>query len=189
MIVAELTVTGEVPVDVSVSDCVVAVFTVTLPKLRLAALSVNCGLGAATLVPLRVTWAEDPVDELLLIVIWPLPVPVDVGRYCTCSVSDCIGFSATGKLLPPVIVKPVPLIVTELTVTGDVPDDVSVKDCVVAVFTVTLPKLKLVALTVNCGLGAAVPVPPSATVVVLPVDELLLIVIWPLADPVAVGSN
>ena len=55
VIAAELTVTGDVPVDVSVSDCVVAVFTVTLPKLRLAALTVNCGLGAAVLVPPRVT--------------------------------------------------------------------------------------------------------------------------------------
>ena len=41
MIVAALIVTGDVPVDVNVSDCVVAVFTVTLPKLRLAALTVN----------------------------------------------------------------------------------------------------------------------------------------------------
>jgi len=38
---AEFTVTGDVPVDVSVNDCVVAVFTVTLPKLRLAALIVS----------------------------------------------------------------------------------------------------------------------------------------------------
>ena len=69
MIVAELIVTGEVPVDVSVNDCVVAVFTVTLPKLKPAALTVNCGLGAAVLVPLRVTCAVEPVDESLLIVI------------------------------------------------------------------------------------------------------------------------
>jgi hypothetical protein len=69
VIAAELTVTGAVPVDVSVNDCVVAVFTVTLPKLKLAALTVNCGLGAAILVPSRVTCAVDPVDESLLIVI------------------------------------------------------------------------------------------------------------------------
>jgi len=69
VIVAELTVTGEVPVDVSVNDCVVAVFTVTLPKLKLAELTVNCGLGAAALVPLRVTCAVEPVDESLLMVI------------------------------------------------------------------------------------------------------------------------
>jgi hypothetical protein len=69
LIVAEFIVTGEVPVDVNVKDCVVAVFTVTLPKLKVAALAANCGLGAAVLVPSRVTWAVDPVDELLLIVI------------------------------------------------------------------------------------------------------------------------
>ena len=69
MIAAEFTVTGAVPVEVSVNDCVVAVFTVALPKLKLAALTVNCGLGAAMLVPPKVTCAADPVDELLLIVI------------------------------------------------------------------------------------------------------------------------
>jgi hypothetical protein len=54
----------------------------------------------------------------------------------------------TGKL-PPTIVKPVPVIAAELTVTGAVPVDVSVNDCVVAVFTVALPKLKVEALSVN----------------------------------------
>ena len=66
---AELIVTGAVPVDVNVSDCVVAVFTVTLPKLKVAALTVNCGLGADVLVPLRATCAVESVDESLLIVI------------------------------------------------------------------------------------------------------------------------
>jgi hypothetical protein len=69
VIAAELTVTGAVPVDVSVNDCVVAVFTVTVPKLNVPVLTVNCGLGAAVLVPPRVTWAVEPVDESLLIVI------------------------------------------------------------------------------------------------------------------------
>jgi hypothetical protein len=59
-----------------------------------------------------------------------------------------VGFSVTGKL-PPTIVKPAPEIAAEFTVTGDVPVDVSVNDCVVEVFTVTLPKLRLAALIVN----------------------------------------
>jgi hypothetical protein len=67
--VAELIVTGDVPVDANVSDWVVDVFTVTLPKLKLPALTINCGLGAAVLVPPRVTCALEPVDESLLIVI------------------------------------------------------------------------------------------------------------------------
>ena len=148
MIAAEFTVTGDVPVDVSVNVCVAAVFTVTLPKFKLVALTVNCGFGATVLVPLRATTTVPPLDELLLMVICPLTVPVDVGRNCTCSVSACVGFSVAGKV-PPTMVRPAPVIAAELTVTGAVPVDVSVNDWVVDVFTVTLPKLKLVALTVN----------------------------------------
>ena len=99
-----------------------------------------------------------------------------VGSNCTCSVRACAGFRVAGKL-EATIVKPVPVITTEFTVTGDVPVDVSVNDCVVAVFTATLPKLKLAALTDNCGLAAAVLVPLSVTTVALPVEELLLIAI------------
>jgi hypothetical protein len=138
--------------------------------------------------PLRVTTDVEPVDELLLIVICPPADPVVVGLNCTCSVTACAGFSVTGKL-PPIIVKPEPVIAAEFTVSGAVPVDVSVNDCVVDVFTVTPPKLRLAALTVNCGLAAAVPVPFRATTAVEPVDEVLLIVICPLADPVVVGRN
>jgi hypothetical protein len=74
------------------------------------------------------------------------------------------------------MVKPAPVIAAEFTVTGEVPVDVSVNDWVVAVFTATLPKLRLPALIVNCGF-AAVPVPPRATKAVPPVVELLEIVI------------
>jgi hypothetical protein len=101
---------------------------------------------------------------------------VAAGRNCTCKVRACVGFSVTGKL-PLTIIKPVPVIAAELTVTGAVPVDISVKDCVVAVFTVTLPKLKVAVLTVNCGLGAAALVPLRVTCAVEPVDESLLIVI------------
>ena len=76
----------------------------------------------------------------------------------------------------------------EFTVTGVVPDDVSVNDCVAVDFTLTLPKLNEVALNVNCGF-AAVPVPLNATEAELPLVELLLIVRLPLADPVACGVN
>jgi hypothetical protein len=127
VIVAEFTVTAEVPVDVSVNVCAVVVFTVTLPKLRLVELTDNCGFGAATPVPLKATTAVLPVDESLLIVSCPFPVPVAVGANCTCKVIDCVGFSVTGKL-PPTIVKPAPEIAAELTVTGDVPVEVSVND-------------------------------------------------------------
>ena len=99
-----------------------------------------------------------------------------VGRNCTCTVIDWVGFNVAGRL-PPTIVKPAPVIAAEFTVTGVVLIDVCVSDCVVDVFTVTLPKLKLAELTANCGLGAAVLVPLRVTCAVEPVDESLLIVI------------
>jgi hypothetical protein len=188
VIVAAFTVTAEVPVDVSVTDSVAAEFTATLPKPKLAALTVNCGLGVVVLVPARATIAGLPLDELLLIVIWPVADPIVAGRNCTCSVMDCVGLNVAGKL-PPTIVKPAPVIAAEFTITADVPVDVRVNDCVVAAFTVTLPKFRLVALTVSCGLGAAVLAPIRATDAILPVDELLLIVSCPFAAPAVVGRN
>ena len=93
----------------------------------------------------------------------------------------------TGKL-PPTMAKDAPVMEAEFTVTGDVPEEVSVSDSVAEEFTVTLPKLSVVAPGVNCEL-AAVPVPLNDTTAVLPVVELLLIVRLPVADPVAAGLN
>jgi hypothetical protein len=172
---AELTVTAEVPVDVNVNVNVVVVFTITLPKLRLFELNVNCGLGADVPVAIKATTAGVPVDELLLTVSCPLTLPIAVGANRICNVIDWVGLNVAGKL-PPISVKPVPVSVAELTVTGEVPVDVNVNDCVVAEFTVTLPKLRVAALTVNCGLGAVVQVPLKTTTAVEAVDESLLIV-------------
>ena len=85
---AELMVTGAVPVDVNVTGCVDAVSTVTLPNVRLAALTVNCGFDIAVPVPLRLTTATPLVDELLWIVSCPVAAPVAVGSNCTFSVTD-----------------------------------------------------------------------------------------------------
>ncbi len=87
MIEAALTVTGDVPDDVSVTDFVEEVFRLTLPKLRLVVLTVNCGF-AATPVPLNDTVAVLPLVELLLIVRCPVAAPAAVGRNCSCKVTD-----------------------------------------------------------------------------------------------------
>jgi hypothetical protein len=97
VILPELTVTGVVPDDVSVNVRVVAVFAATLPKLRLAALTVNCGFAAVP-VPLKARTAVLPVVELLLIVSCPVKAPTVAGLNCTCNVKDCVGFKVTGKL-------------------------------------------------------------------------------------------
>ena len=68
------------PVDVNVTDWVVGEFTVTLPKLKLAVLTVSCGFEAAVPVPLRAITDVLPVVELLLMVTWPVAAPVVVGR-------------------------------------------------------------------------------------------------------------
>lgn len=91
--------------------------------------------------------------------------------------------------MPPTRVKPAPEMAAELTVTADVPVEVRVKVWVIAVFTGSLPKSRLEALIASCGLGAAVPVPVRATVVVPPVAELLVMTIWPEKVPALVGVN
>lgn len=185
-IATEFTVTGAVPVEFSVSVWVITVFTVTLPKLRLPALIVSWGLGAAVLVPWRITAIAPPAETLLLIVNCPFAEPVAVGWNCTRRLSDCIGFNVAGRL-PPIRVKPSPVIAAELTITGTVPVEVKVRACVVVLFTVTLPKLRLPALTANCGLAAAVPIPLNATTTAFSTEESLLMASCPLANPVVVG--
>ena len=98
------------------------------------------------------------------------------------------GLNVTGKVAPE-YVKPVPARVTALTVTAEVPVEVSLTGRVAAVPIGSLPKLKVVVLRASIGFVALVPVPLRVTVLVLPVDELLEMVIVPLAAPVAVGSK
>jgi hypothetical protein len=176
--VSELIVTGAVPVEVSVSGSVEAEFTVTLPNVKLAALRVNCGLVAALPVPLKFTTAVLLVDELLWIVNCPDAVPAAGGSNCTLSVTDWFGFKVTGNVAPD-IVKPLPVSVPELIVTGTVPVEVRVIGCFDEVFTVTLPNVRLAALRVNCGLPTSglptgsIPVPLRLTTAVLLVAESL----------------
>ena len=78
--------------------------------------------------------------------------------------------------MAPDIVKPAPVSAAELIVTGAVPVDVNVTGWVDAVSTVTLPKVRLAALIVSCGLAAAVPVPLRFTIAVPLGTESLWIV-------------
>jgi hypothetical protein len=143
---------------------------------------------AASPVPLNATVDVLVGVELLLTVSCPVAAPAALGRYWMVTDAVAPGLREIGKL-PPTIEKPVPVTVTEETVTADVPVDVSVTDSVVEDPTVTVPKLKLVALRVSFGLVAADPVPVRVTPEVAPVVELLLIVNWPVTAPAAVGAN
>lgn len=58
-----------------------------------------------------------------------------------------------GKLIPDTL-NPAPLNIAELIVSGAVPEEVSVTDCVAElVFKATLPKFRLVVLIVNPGMA------------------------------------
>ena len=83
MRVAPLIVSAAVPEDVNVMDLVEVVCTVTLPKARLAALTVSCGTGAAVPMPLRGTWMELPEEASLAMVMLPAAAPVAVGSKLT----------------------------------------------------------------------------------------------------------
>ena len=90
-----------------------------------------------------------------------MTVPAVVGSNCTANVAVCLGFSVSGKLGPETE-KPAPVIVAEVTVTAAVPVEVKVNVCVPAVLTVTLPNLKLAALTLSVGVAADAALPKRA---------------------------
>jgi len=60
-----------------------------------------------------------------------------------------------------------------------VPDEVRVSDLLAVVFTVTLPKLIALALSVRLGVAVAIPTPLKETVVEFPAEESLEIVMVP----------
>ena len=94
------------------------------------------------------------VDALLTTVSWPDTGPAACGSKFTSIVTAEVGFKVTGKVAPE-IVKPVPLKVAELIVTGAVPVDVSVTGSVDGVFNVTFPKVKLAVLMDKAATFAA----------------------------------
>jgi hypothetical protein len=94
-----------------------------------------------------------PVEELLAMVSCPVVTPAAMGSNSTSNIAVWPGFNVAGKLSPD-IVKPVPVSVAELMVTGAVPVDVRVTDCVAAVFTCTFPKGMLAALRLSVGTAA-----------------------------------
>ena len=133
--------------------------------------------------PLSVTVKVPPVEELLENAIVPLAAPTIKGVKLTWTVRVCPGFKVAGNAAP-VIEKEVPDNAAELTTTGAVPEDVTVRFCVDFEFNSTLPKLALLELTVSWG---NVPLPFTFTTVVPPYAPLLEIVTVPVALPATRG--
>jgi hypothetical protein len=110
-------------------------------------------LTTARPVPVRPMVEVLPAYALLERVTVPESVPALAGSNPIESVAVCPGFSVTGKVIPEML-KPVPVSAPELTVSGAVPEEVSVTDRVEGVFTTILPKLTLLALRVRAGIHA-----------------------------------
>ena len=104
-------------------------------------------------VPLRATVMVGFVDELLLMLNCPVAAPAADGSNVSVTESVFPGLNVAGRL-PAEAEKPVPVTVTEFTVTGAVPLEVRVTVCVVEVFTPTAPKAMLVVLKVSAGVAA-----------------------------------
>ena len=95
--------------------------------------------------PVRLITATPLVEELLVMVSWPVAAPETVGSNTTLKVTLCVGFRVNGAVAPETE-KPVPEIAIALMVKGCVPFEVSVTVCVEGVFRLTFPKGILVAL-------------------------------------------
>jgi len=93
-----------VPEFVIVKFCDFDCPSITLPKLKLAGLTVNPGCAP---VPLRAIVAGEPA-ALLVIVTLPLAAPAVVGVKTTLNVRVCEGFKVAGTVAP-LNVYPVPL--------------------------------------------------------------------------------
>jgi hypothetical protein len=94
-----------------------------------------------------------PSEQLLVRTTVPVAAPAVAGSNCTSSVEVWPEFSVIGNVAAG-SVKPVPLTLAALTVTAPVPEDVIVTDCVAGVFSWTLPKDMLDALSVRVVVGA-----------------------------------
>ena len=109
---------------------------------------VSCGIP----VPFRATTAGLLVEELLVTVNWPVAAPSAEGSNCTLSVGDWPGFTVSGKV-PEASVKPAPVTVAPLMVTGPVPVEFTVTVWVASVLTATFPKATLVTPMLSVGTG------------------------------------
>jgi hypothetical protein len=93
------------------------------------------------------------LDALLPIVTDPLTAPAAVGSNPIVRVAVWPGFRSIGALIPDTE-NPVPVTVAPLRMSCAVPEDVTVTDLLVAVFSRSVPNATLVALRVSPGVTA-----------------------------------
>jgi hypothetical protein len=161
--IAELMVTGAVPLEVSVTGSVDGVFSVTLPNARLGRLTVNAGTAAFNcsakvfdappVLAVRVTDCPVVTDVTVAV------KPVLVAFAGTTTVAGTV--TAVPLLLNPTLTPPLPA--AELSVTVHVSFPAPVSDALLQDSKLNVP-------------GTAVPVPLNPTIAVPLVDESLWMV-------------
>jgi hypothetical protein len=174
------TVTLAEPLFFNVIVCVLLLPTFTLPKFSLAGEAPSC---ACVPVPLSAIVSGAP-GPLFAIEIEPVALPAVVGANCAVNDALCPVPSVSG-VARPVMLKPVPVVVAELTVTLAEPELVNVTVCVPLLPVATEPKFTLPGFAVS---WPSTPVPERATVAGDPA-ALLAIEIEPVALPAAAGVN
>jgi hypothetical protein len=141
-------------------------------------------VGVEIPLPLRAIWVGE-FAALLLTSRLPVTDPVAVGAKFTLNVVLCPAAKVSG--VNPLIVKPAPVMLSVEILMFVLPVLLNVTVRLLAVPTVTFPKLKLVVLAAT-WLVAAPPAPLRATVVG-EVGALLMIVRLPVAVLVVVGAK
>ena len=171
--VAALMVNADVPVELKVTVCVTAVLTLSLPKLRLLALTPRVGVAAPScsakvLLALPALAVSVTVCALLTAVTVAEKVALEEPE---ATVTDA--GTVTAELLLARFTAKLPLAAAAFSVTEQLSVPAPVID----------PLVQL------SPLSTGTPVPPRLIAVEAPVEELLLKVSVPVAAPAAVGSN
>jgi hypothetical protein len=171
------------PLAVKLPDAVPLVPTTTLPRGRVAGLTLSCPT-AVTPVPdngiVRVGF-----DAFEVIVTLPLTAPAEGGLNDTLKVALCPEVSVTGAAIP-LTLNPLPLTPTCEIVTLRPPLFVTVSDSVCLFDTCTFPKLRLVGFAPS--VPAVTPVPDNG-IVRVGFDAFEVIVTFPLTTPAEAGVN
>jgi hypothetical protein len=170
---AELTVTAAVPVDESVIDCEVVEFTLTLPKLRLGALTLRVGAAAFNC---SVNIGSMPLAEAVSIAVCEVDTAETVAEKLALVAPDATvteaGTVTEEELLARFTVNP-PL----------------AADAFSATVQASVPAPVIEELVQEMAVNTGTPVPLRAMAAVPLVDELLFTVTVAVAAPATVGSN
>ncbi len=134
-------------------------------------------LSVAAACPVPLSAIVPVLDALLPIVTVPLAAPATVGSKPIVSTAVCPGFNVIGALIPDTE-NPGPEAVALLRISSAVPDDVTVTDLLVAVFSKSVPNATLVALRLSPGVtafscsGYVAEAPPAVAVSIAVCAEL-----------------